>query len=553
MLAIVYRFGPDNVKGNDVMTGLEITFDRSIVWWEALLQFALYFGYVTIMYFNQSLKTKFYAYIESRKSKKYDTASVKPQGSTGGTDEIQHKNTTELDAAAAAHRHADGDIRKINQGVPQVSFRNRKKDNARKKATTRFRIGVLDILMGKEINIGYKLRVQAVAGMMGDVNQTFDQFDANRNGYIDEQELAKCIRMLLGFDPGEEDLAATMKEIVTDDTAESGGLKQISRDEFEKWYQVSEYRVQAEMHNVFKAMDTNGDGRVGEEEFKEAMTNTPGSKPLTEEELAHGLHLFAGEDAEISFEEFSEWYKTTILYTHTLSEHKKEHFAAEAEEEEEEGVSIMPPDGLVPKITWFLLLPITLPLYVTVPDVRWHSGKCVKSYQSCYAVTFSLSILWIAIYSFFMVWFITCLGDFMGLSQEVMGVTFLAAGTSVPDLISSVLVAKEGHGDMAVSSSIGSNIFDVTVGLPLPWIIHQFVFGPVQLGSKGALFFSLLLLLGMLLSIISIIIFFKFRMTKTLGMTMFALYIVFIAIDLLRNGVSWGLFFFFLFFVTAMC
>ena len=45
-----------------------------------------------------------------------------------------------------------------------------------------------------------------------------------------------------------------------------------------------------------------------------------------------------------------------------------------------------------------------------------------------------------------------------------MGLTFLAAGTSVPDLITSVLVAQQGKGDMAVSSSVGSNIFDVTVG-----------------------------------------------------------------------------------------
>ena len=47
---------------------------------------------------------------------------------------------------------------------------------------------------------------------------------------------------------------------------------------------------------------------------------------------------------------------------------------------------------------------------------------------------------------------------------QVMGLTFLAAGTSVPDLITSVLVAQQGKGDMAVSSSVGSNIFDVTVG-----------------------------------------------------------------------------------------
>ena len=55
--------------------------------------------------------------------------------------------------------------------------------------------------------------------------------------------------------------------------------------------------------------------------------------------------------------------------------------------------------------------------------------------------------------------------------DEVMGYTFLAAGTSVPDLMSSVIVAKQGLGDMAVSSSIGSNIFDITFGLPLPWFI----------------------------------------------------------------------------------
>ncbi len=47
---------------------------------------------------------------------------------------------------------------------------------------------------------------------------------------------------------------------------------------------------------------------------------------------------------------------------------------------------------------------------------------------------------------------------------QVMGLTILAAGTSIPDLITSVIVARKGLGDMAVSSSIGSNIFDVCVG-----------------------------------------------------------------------------------------
>lgn len=55
-----------------------------------------------------------------------------------------------------------------------------------------------------------------------------------------------------------------------------------------------------------------------------------------------------------------------------------------------------------------------------------------------------------------------------------MGLTFLAAGTSIPDLITSVIVARKGFGDMAVSSSVGSNIFDVTVGYVYVWY-HTFI------------------------------------------------------------------------------
>ena len=67
-----------------------------------------------------------------------------------------------------------------------------------------------------------------------------------------------------------------------------------------------------------------------------------------------------------------------------------------------------------------------------------------------------------------------------------MGLTFLAAGTSIPDLITSVIVARKGLGDMAVSSSVGSNIFDVTVGLPFPWILYTiFQQKPVEVSAKG--------------------------------------------------------------------
>lgn len=39
-----------------------------------------------------------------------------------------------------------------------------------------------------------------------------------------------------------------------------------------------------------------------------------------------------------------------------------------------------------------------------------------------------------------------------------IGLTFVAAGVSIPDALSSMAVIKEGYGDMAVSNAVGSNV-----------------------------------------------------------------------------------------------
>merc|ERR1712113_915622 len=78
-----------------------------------------------------------------------------------------------------------------------------------------------------------------------------------------------------------------------------------------------------------------------------------------------------------------------------------------------------------------------------------------------------------------MVWTATTFGVATGIPDPVMGLTLLAAGTSIPDALSSLAVARKGHGDMAVSSSVGSNIFDILVGLPIPWMLYGAV-------NKGA-------------------------------------------------------------------
>ncbi|RXM30460.1 Sodium/potassium/calcium exchanger 3 [Acipenser ruthenus] len=67
------------------------------------------------------------------------------------------------------------------------------------------------------------------------------------------------------------------------------------------------------------------------------------------------------------------------------------------------------------------------------------------------------------------------IGYTLGIPDVIMGITFLAAGTSVPDCMASLIVARQGMGDMAVSNSIGSNVFDILIGLGLPWALQTLV------------------------------------------------------------------------------
>ncbi|KAJ3637996.1 hypothetical protein MTP99_001409 [Tenebrio molitor] len=199
----------------------------------------------------------------------------------------------------------------------------------------------------------------------------------------------------------------------------------------------------------------------------------------------------------------------------------------ETEEEPPEAMDMSWPSGARKRITYILLAPIVFPLWLTLPDTRSRRGK------KFFPITFLGSIVWIAAYSYLMVWWANVIGETAEIPPEVMGLTFLAAGTSIPDLITSVIVARKGFGDMAVSSSVGSNIFDVTVGLPVPWLLFGIIYGePVEVTSAGMVC-SITILFMMLLFVIMSIACFRWKMNKGLGFTMFLLYFVFVAVSLM--------------------
>ena len=90
-----------------------------------------------------------------------------------------------------------------------------------------------------------------------------------------------------------------------------------------------------------------------------------------------------------------------------------------------------------------------------------------------YLMSFSMSIVWIGITSFLMVYFAQFLGCHLNIGPFLMGLLFLAAGTSIPDALSSVVVAQEGDGDMAVANAIGSNVFNIFLGIGLPMMFNE--------------------------------------------------------------------------------
>lgn len=138
--------------------------------------------------------------------------------------------------------------------------------------------------------------------------------------------------------------------------------------------------------------------------------------------------------------------------------------------------------GMPALISWYIVYPIHFLCQKTMPDCR------TEKYRNWYPFTFLISMVWISFYSYFMVWMITVIGSTLAIPDTVMGLTFVAAGVSVPDALSSIAVIKEGYGDMAVSNAIGSNVFDILVCLGLPWFIQTAIIKPgshVNVISKG--------------------------------------------------------------------
>ncbi len=120
----------------------------------------------------------------------------------------------------------------------------------------------------------------------------------------------------------------------------------------------------------------------------------------------------------------------------------------------------------------------------------------------------------------------------IGIPPVIVALTLLAAGTSAPDLMASVDVAREGRGGMAVANAVGSNTFDLLVGLALPWTIALSILGlsGIDVGT-GDLWVSIGILVATTL-ILAVFLTSKRELSRREGIVLLLLYAVFVIFTL---------------------
>ena len=150
-----------------------------------------------------------------------------------------------------------------------------------------------------------------------------------------------------------------------------------------------------------------------------------------------------------------------------------------------------------------------------------------------YHLVFFFSIFLIAGLSWALVELAVLISVALNIPEAIIALTVLAVGTSIPDLFSSMIVARQGRGEMAVSNAVGSNIFDILFGLGLPLLIFMLIHGvSVDAGGRNLQESALILFASVILLFVLLLIS-KWKMGKISGFFLVALYVFYVVREII--------------------
>lgn len=152
-----------------------------------------------------------------------------------------------------------------------------------------------------------------------------------------------------------------------------------------------------------------------------------------------------------------------------------------------------------------------------------------------YIYAFFISIALIGFFSHTMVEAAVSVAKELSIPASIIWLTVLAIGTSVPDLMSSIIVAKKWKADMAVSNALGSNVFDILIGLGLVYLISFTMVNRhlthIAIDTEN-LISSVLLLLWTVVTVTLLLIFQKWGLGKKSGIFLILTYVAYLGYNI---------------------
>ena len=130
-----------------------------------------------------------------------------------------------------------------------------------------FRTGVYQLLTQHK-SIIETPACTAVTRIKGDVNETFEGLDKNKNGKIEKNELFALFEQLAAggaVDAEEVDKVYKQLDVNGDGT--------VSKEEFIMWYTGSETRIRDDVAKIFKELDSNGSGTITKDELQQMLNH----------------------------------------------------------------------------------------------------------------------------------------------------------------------------------------------------------------------------------------------------------------------------------------
>lgn len=120
----------------------------------------------------------------------------------------------------------------------------------------------------------------------------------------------------------------------------------------------------------------------------------------------------------------------------------------------------------------------------------------------------------------------TAIATMLGLSQNLIGLTIVALGTSLPELVTSIVAARKNEIDMALGNVIGSNIFNILLVLGIAGVIS-----PVAIIAENLIDTFILIVVSTLVWIFA---WKKKELVKWQGIVMLAIYTAYLVYICMR-------------------